>query len=145
MDGDILDPDGARERLAAWKGRIDELAAHTQAMGERLKDLRVTARDPGGMGEVTVDSTGAVVDLELTEQIQRSAPSAVAQAILATIRSARATLAQRSQEVIAETMGAESTTGRAIAEKLGRQFGGEPAERSDDDEHFDSRSPLRRD
>jgi hypothetical protein len=75
MDDKILDPEGARERLAAWKGRIDKLAADTQAMGERPQAVRVTASDPTGLVEVTVDSTGALVDLKLTERMQRTEPA----------------------------------------------------------------------
>jgi hypothetical protein len=48
MNGNILDPDGARERLAAWKGRIDKLAADTKAMSDQLQEVQVTASDPGG-------------------------------------------------------------------------------------------------
>jgi hypothetical protein len=49
--GGLLDPDGAMEWLSAWKGRIDELAADTKVMSDRLQELRVTAaddNDPGG-------------------------------------------------------------------------------------------------
>ncbi|SCE66560.1 hypothetical protein GA0074695_0151 [Micromonospora viridifaciens] len=30
--GGLLDPDGAMDRLAAWKGRIDKLATDTKTM-----------------------------------------------------------------------------------------------------------------
>lgn len=112
MEGDILDPDGAHARLAAWKGRIDKLATDTQAMNERLSGARVSAVDPGGLTEVTVDSTGALVDLRLTDRIQRTAPDVVAQAILTTSAEARRQLADRSQEIIVDTLGADSPTGR---------------------------------
>ncbi|MEJ2854143.1 MULTISPECIES: YbaB/EbfC family nucleoid-associated protein [unclassified Saccharothrix] len=148
MDGDILDPDGARERLVAWKGRIDKLAADTQAMSERLSGVRVSAADPGGLAEVTVDSTGALVDLRFTDRIQRTAPEAVSRVVLATLAAARRQLADRSQEIIADTIGADSPAGRAIAERVGQQLRGGPApERGggepDDDDGFDSRSYLK--
>lgn len=149
MDGDILDPEGARERLAAWKGRIDRLAADTQAMSERMRAVRVSVADPGGLAEVTVDSTGALVDLRLTDRIQRTAPDEVARAILATLGQARRELADRSEEIIAATVGADSPAGRAIAERVGQQLRGGPAPRrgataGDDDEGFDSHSYLDR-
>jgi DNA-binding protein YbaB len=155
MGDRVLDPDGARERLGAWKSRIDKLAADTQEMGERLKAVRVTARDPGGMAEVTVDSTGAVVDLRLTDRIQRAAPSVVAQAIMATLAQARSQLADRSQEIVADTVGTESPAARAIAESVGRlrempaadQAAPPPSRkpRPDDDGDFADESPLGRD
>ncbi|MEV6237546.1 YbaB/EbfC family nucleoid-associated protein [Lentzea sp. NPDC051838] len=148
MDERILDPDGAREHLAAWKGRIDKLAADTQAMSERLQAVRVTANDATGLAEVTVDSTGALVDLKLTDRIQRVAPSVVAQTILATLGDARTKLADRSQEIIADTVGAESAAGRAIAESVGRHLRGGPAAAGpashvDDDEDYGNTSYLR--
>lgn len=122
MDGRILDPDGAREHLAAWKGRIDKMAADTEAMRDRLQELRVTASDPNGLTEVSVDSTGALVGLRLTERIARVAPDTVASAIMATLGEARNRLADQSREVIADTVGTESPAARAIAESVDRHL-----------------------
>jgi DNA-binding protein YbaB len=156
MDETILDPDGAMERMAAWKGRIDKLAADTLAMSERLQDLRVTMSDRNGLAEVTVDSTGALVGLRLTERIARVAPDVVAQAIMATIGEARSRMADQSQEVIAETVGTESAAARAIADRVGnhlrRNIPSEPTAPAasrppvddEDDGEYDIRSNLRR-
>ncbi|CAL9484184.1 hypothetical protein SUDANB95_03081 [Actinosynnema sp. ALI-1.44] len=146
MDERILDPDGARERLAAWKGRIDQLAADTRTMSERMQAVRVTASDPNGLAEVTIDSTGTLVGLRLTDRIQRVPPTVVAQTIMATLGDARTKLADRSQEIIADTVGTQSPAGRAIAESVGRHLRGGPAlgqPAHDDDDGFDNRSYLR--
>ncbi|MGW5646149.1 YbaB/EbfC family nucleoid-associated protein [Saccharopolyspora sp. NPDC003752] len=127
MDGNILDPDGARERLAAWKGRIDKLAADTQTMSDRLQQARATASDPNGLVEVTIDSTGALVGLQLTSRIQRVAPDVVAQAIMATLGAAKNKLADQSQEIIADTVGTESPAARAIADSVERHLRTGPA------------------
>ncbi|TDC96207.1 YbaB/EbfC family DNA-binding protein [Saccharopolyspora aridisoli] len=143
MDGNILDPDGAHERLAAWKGRIDKLAADTQAMSEQLKEVRVTATDPGGLVEVTIDSAGALADIKLTGKIKSSDPAAVSSAIMATFAEAKNQLAQRSQEIIAGTMGTDSAAARAIADSVGAQLttGQEPAPaQPPDDEDNENRS-----
>ena len=147
MAGDILDPDGARDRLEAWKGRIDKLAADTQAMSERFQQVRVTVHDRSGLAQVTVDSTGALVDLRLTDRIHRVPPDEVARAIMATLGQARTQLADRSQEIITETVG-DSPAARAIAERVGNQLRGGEGERpvrADDDEGYDSRTYLRED
>lgn len=115
---EVLDPDGARERLEAWKGRIDQLAASTKAMSDRLQELRVTATDRDGMAEVTVDSTGALVDLRLGPLIHRVAPDVVAGTIMQTIREAKAMVAERAQQIIEETLGTESPAARTIAERV---------------------------
>ena len=150
MDGNILDPDAARERLAAWKGRIDKLADDTRTMSDRLQELRISASDPRGLAEVTIDSTGNLVDLRLTDRIQGAAPSVVAQTIMATLGEAKSRLADRSQEIIADTIGTESPAARAIADSVERQLRGgsaEPAARApgdDEDEEYDVSSDLGR-
>ncbi|MEU5940488.1 YbaB/EbfC family nucleoid-associated protein [Micromonospora sp. NPDC047548] len=132
----MLDPDGATERLAEWKGRINQLAADTKAMSDRLQDLRVTAADGNRLVEVTVDSAGGVVDLWLGQRIQRVAPDVVARTIMDTIRAARRQLADRSQEIIADTVGTESAAARAIAERVGQQLrGADPVPDGADDQH----------
>lgn len=144
MDGNILDPDGARERLAAWKGRVDKLAADTKAMSDRLQAVRVTASDPTGLAEVTIDSTGTLVDIKLSDRIHRTDPDVVAGTIMATIGEARNKLADRSQEIIADTVGTESPAARAIADSVGRHLRGDPAPEPvavpEDDEDFANRS-----
>lgn len=147
MDANILDPDEARARLAAWKGRIDKLAADTQTMSDRLKEVRVAASDPNGLAEVTVDSTGGLVDIRFNDRMLRSTPGAMAQAVMAALTAAKEQIADRSQEIIADTVGTESAAARAIAESVDRQLRGAPVTQPDpgspgDDEEYDVRSDL---
>ncbi|MET8042108.1 YbaB/EbfC family nucleoid-associated protein [Micromonospora sp. NPDC005215] len=120
--GGLLDPDGAMDRLAEWKGRLDQLATATDAMSERVQELRVTVADGNGLVEVTVDSAGALVDLRLGQRIQRVAPDVVARTIMSTIGLAKRQLADRAQEIIGETLGTDSPAARAIAERVGQQL-----------------------
>ncbi|MCP2242070.1 YbaB/EbfC family nucleoid-associated protein [Lentzea aerocolonigenes] len=143
MDERILDPDGARERLAAWKGRIDKLAADTKSMSAQLQGLRIVAKDPAGMAEVTIDSTGAMTDLKLTDRMTGARPETVAATIMATLADARKQLAERSKEIVAETIGTETAAGRAIVESVGRQLGADeakPRPAAADDDDNDGRS-----
>lgn len=126
----LLDPDAARDRLAAWKGRVDKLAADTKSMGEQMRQLRIVASDPERMTEVTIDSTGSLVALRLTDRIDRVTPDVVASTIMATIRAARNQLADKSQQIIAETMGTESAAARAISDSVGQHLRAEPVSRS---------------
>lgn len=124
MDNRVLNPDDARQRLEAWKGRIDKLAADTKAMSDRFQQLEVTRKDRDGLVEVTVDSTGALVGLKLSREIDRSSPDVIAATIMSTIREAKSEVAERSQEIIAETVGTESPAARAIAERVGDHLRG---------------------
>jgi DNA-binding protein YbaB len=141
MDDRVLSPEDARERLAAWKGRIDKLASDTKAMSDRFQALQVTKKDTNGMAEVTVDSTGSLIGLKLTREIERASPDVVAATIMSMIRDAKTELAERTQEIVAETIGTESAAGRAIAERVGQHLRGpkddeeRPRPRDDNDEN----------
>jgi len=129
MDDRVLNPDDARERLAAWKGRIDKLAADTKTMSDRFQQLQVTRKDRDGLVEVTVDSSGSLLALKLSKEIDRASPDVLAATIMSTIREAKNDLADRSQEIIAETVGTESPAARAIAERVGEHLRVGPEER----------------
>jgi DNA-binding protein YbaB len=123
--GGLLDPEGAQENLRSWKKRIDRMAADTQAMSDRLGRLRVTAADGSGLAEVTIDSTGALVGVRFGAGIQRVEPEAVARAVMSALRSAKRTAAERSRQIITETMGSDSVAGQTLAERMDRQLRGE--------------------
>ncbi|GAB3458921.1 YbaB/EbfC family nucleoid-associated protein [Actinophytocola sediminis] len=142
MDGTILDPDGARAHLAAWQGRIDKMAQDTEAMRQQLQQLRVTASDPHGLSEVSIDSTGALVGLRLTERIAQVAPDVVAQTIMTTLGEARTKLADQSREIIADTVGTESAAAKAIAQSVDRHLRRDPTE--DDTGDTTEQPPPRR-
>lgn len=114
---DLLNPEAAREKIAAWRGRIEQLATDTAAMSERMGELRVTATDPGEFAEVTVDSAGSLVDLRLSPRVSRIPHDQIAHNILAALTEAKKRLAERSREVIEETIGG-TEAGRAIAERV---------------------------
>ncbi|MDA3648846.1 YbaB/EbfC family nucleoid-associated protein [Saccharopolyspora indica] len=142
MDGNILDPDGARERLAAWKDRIEKLAADTKTMSDRLQEVRVTTTDPKGLVELTIDSTGALVDIKLTSKMERTAPDVVSRTIMETLAQAKNQLADRSQEIIADTVGTESAAARAISESVGNHLRtDEPAEPAPEPDVDDGTEP----
>ncbi|WP_100446419.1 YbaB/EbfC family nucleoid-associated protein [Glycomyces xiaoerkulensis] len=122
MDDRILDPDGAQDRLAAWKDRIDQLAADTKAMSDQLEELRLTVADSNRICEVTLDHSGNIVDLQLSSRMNRARPEDVARTIMETVQEAKHRLADRSREIIETTLGADSAAGRAIAGRVRNQL-----------------------
>jgi DNA-binding protein YbaB len=118
LSAPILDPDGAREQLAAWQGRIERLAADTKSMSDQMEQLRVTAADRDGLVEVTVDSSGSLIDLTLGPRFARVSSDVLARTIMDTVREAKRQVAARSQEVIEATLGTESPAARAIAARV---------------------------
>jgi DNA-binding protein YbaB len=119
---DVLDPDSAMTYLRDWQGRVDRMAADTQAMSDRLHQLRVTAQDDNHIAEVTIDSTGALIDVRFTERLPRFGPEAVSRAVMSAVHQAKKTAAVRSREIVTETMGDQSVAGRTIADRLEHQL-----------------------
>jgi DNA-binding protein YbaB len=114
----FLDPDASRAYLRSWKERVDQTAARAQAMAEQLEHLRTKAKDGNGLAEVTIDSSGVLLDLELTERIHRFEPEVVARAVLTALREARTKAAERAREIAVETMGPDSLSARTIADRM---------------------------
>jgi DNA-binding protein YbaB len=122
---DLLDPDAATAYLQDWQNNVERRAAATQAMSDRLKALRVSATDDNGLTEVTIDATGALVDVDFTDRIQRVAPDVVSRAVMAAVREARRKAALRTRQIVTETMGEDSIAARTIAERAEQQLRGE--------------------
>ena len=118
----FLDPDASREYLRSWKENVDRTAARAAAMSEQMERLRVTARDGNGLAEVTIDSSGVLLDLQLTDRIQRYSPDAVARAVMSALREARQTAARRAHDIAVETMGPDSLSARTIADRMRQQL-----------------------
>jgi DNA-binding protein YbaB len=119
---DILDPDGAQAYLRGWKSRVDRMAADTQAMSERLALLRVRGQDDDKLVEVTIDANGVLVDIRFTDLAGRVVPSTLERAVMAAMRTARASAARQARAIVIETMGPDSVAARTIAARIERQL-----------------------
>jgi DNA-binding protein YbaB len=104
----------AVERIDEWERGFAERAAQAKALAERTAQLSATARAAGGLVEVTVDSNGQVTGLRLDERIRRQSASTTARQILGAVRAAKLDLIRQVGDVTAETVGADSETGRAV-------------------------------
>jgi DNA-binding protein YbaB len=120
--GGLLDPDSSHEQIARWREQVDRMASDTQAMSDRLREARVTATDSDGLVEVTIDSTGRLVDLRLRERIRNVSPDVIARAIMQTVAVAAGQMGDRARQIVAETMGTDSAAGREIAERVVQQL-----------------------
>jgi DNA-binding protein YbaB len=114
MDNPLLDVDGARERLEAWKAKAEARAAETQAAAQGLRALRITASDDNGMIEVTIDHSGNLLDVKAKDRITRQPAEYTARAMLQAYQNAKRALAEAAADVVRETVGADSPTGRAL-------------------------------
>jgi DNA-binding protein YbaB len=122
------DPEAAYRLIDNWESSLKERAERAKSFADQGAGITVTARDPDGIVEVTVDSTGVVTGLHLSERIRRQSAADVADLILATMRKAQAQLSRRMAEVAAETMGGDSDVTRAVVASYEQRFPAPPPE-----------------
>ncbi|MEK8104907.1 YbaB/EbfC family nucleoid-associated protein [Micromonospora sp. M12] len=107
--------DAAGRRLDEWESSLAERAARAKTLSARLRDLTGTARNTERTVEVTVDSSGLLIDLRLDERIRQQPASRTAQQILETTRAAHADLLRQVSAVTAESLG-DDASARAIVD-----------------------------
>lgn len=106
------------DRIDEWERGFAERAAQARALAERTAQLSATASGGDELIEVTVGPNGQITDLRLDEEIRRQPAATTARQILSTVRAAQRALLQQVEGVAAETVGADSTTGKAVLSSL---------------------------
>ncbi|GGQ71044.1 YbaB/EbfC family nucleoid-associated protein [Couchioplanes azureus] len=105
---------GAERLIDDWQEEIEKRAAQGRELARRMAHLTASARSSDNLVELTVDSSGVVTDIRLDEGIRQQSAARTAREILATIGSARAALRDKAESVVADTVGVDTETGRAV-------------------------------
>ncbi|MEV8504887.1 YbaB/EbfC family nucleoid-associated protein [Actinoplanes sp. NPDC051475] len=108
----------ATARIDEWEHALQRRAEQAQSLAQRTEGLFATARSDDRLVEVTVSSNGQLLDLRLDEDIRHQSAATTAREIVATLRRARADLLRQFDEATAETIGADSETGRALMRSI---------------------------
>jgi hypothetical protein len=108
------DLDEAARLVDDWQAGIEARAAQARELASRLATLTASARSDDGLISVTVGASGGITDLELKDDIRSRPAAETARAILATMRAAQKSLTTAATAVTAETVGADSETGKAV-------------------------------
>lgn len=108
----------AMARIDEWEHALQRRAEQAQSLTQRTEGLSATARSDDRLVEVTVSSNGQLLDLRLDEDIRHQSAATTAREILATLRRARTDLLRQFDEATAETVGADSETGRALMRSI---------------------------
>jgi DNA-binding protein YbaB len=124
MDQPVYDGRAARERIAAMQAQADRMVAESRAMAERMQSVSATASDANGVAQVTVDSSGNITAIKLTERARRQAPDHTSEMIMQAIAAAKAALKEQTRIAVEETVGADSATGQAMLRGLDQRLGG---------------------
>jgi DNA-binding protein YbaB len=128
MVSDELWSGPAVERIDEWERGFADRAAQAKALAERTAGLSARAQEADGLVEVTVGPNGQVTSLRLDEEIRRQPASSTARQIMAAIRAAQSDLVRQYGEVTAQTVGADSETGRAVLAGLKGRLAAEEGE-----------------
>ncbi|MBL7258195.1 YbaB/EbfC family nucleoid-associated protein [Paractinoplanes lichenicola] len=122
-----LDPE---DFLVDWERKVEQQTAMTTELSRRMQDTRATAESRGGEAVVTVDQSGGLAALELTDRAMRLSPEELSRTILETSRRAQARLAEQMTEIVTGLYGAGSDTAAFIGGAYAEQF---PTPPEDDD------------
>ncbi|WP_229071943.1 YbaB/EbfC family nucleoid-associated protein [Actinoplanes sp. DH11] len=98
------------------------------ALADRVATLSASANGAGGAVAVTVSSSGNVTGLEVTDEALALGGAGLAVEILRTIRRAQSGLADQVEAAIADTVGAETETGKAVLDSFTQRFRTVPEE-----------------
>ena len=120
-----------QQRVEAWLddavAQMEQQAERAQTFADVVGALCVTASNPDGSIRVTVDRTGAVTELHIGDGATRtSGPnpsgSILSAQILAVMRRAQSGLAQQVAVAAAQTLGEDSSIGRACVQEYSARF-----------------------
>ncbi|UQU64321.1 YbaB/EbfC family nucleoid-associated protein [Couchioplanes caeruleus] len=123
--------DSALERIEQWQQSMAQRAEQAQTLAQRTSALTATARSRDDLVTVTVGPEGQLTQLHLDERTRRQSAAATARAIMEALQAAKDALVMKFEAATAETVGADSETGRMLNESLRRRLG-MPLESSDE-------------
>lgn len=122
-------PDDAQTWVQAWSAQSSTRAGTAARLADRVCVLSTQASGVDGAVRVAVASTGVLTGLWLTERVRALPADDLAREIVAAMRRAQAALVTKVATAVAETVGADSATGRAVLDSYAVRF---PREAGDD-------------
>jgi len=121
---DERDFEAAERMIDDWQADLDARAARARELSAQLSRLSARAQSDDRLVAVTVGASGDLVGLELDERTRQRPAAETARTILKTLRAAQARLTAAVADATAETVGADSATGRAVIASYTGRLGG---------------------
>ncbi|MGH3886366.1 MAG: YbaB/EbfC family nucleoid-associated protein [Pseudonocardiaceae bacterium] len=117
------DPDQVERQLSQWAQGFADKAERFGAMRAQVERIQVTESSTDGAVRITIDSSGAPIDLALTDKIDGMPPSEVAALVMACMRRAQQQLAGRVHHAMAATVGAKEPVVEQVVSGYRQRFG----------------------
>jgi YbaB/EbfC DNA-binding family len=114
--------------LRDYEARIDDQLVQARQLQSAMESVSATHQVRDGAIEVTVDSSGGLVDLYLNEYAIRLGPGELAREIVTCSRGAQAKLAQKMNRAVSSVLGSGTQTGEFVTQSFAEKFGDADAE-----------------
>lgn len=113
----------SQEHIAAWRQRADDRLEGVQKLAEKMENLKVGAVNDENTVKVTVDATGALIDLKLHPKVTKETAADIAAEIMATVKKARLSVSEGAAMILERTVGTETETGKAVLGSFHKRLG----------------------
>lgn len=124
-------PEQVERQLEEWAQQAERKAERYQEMGAAVSAVDATESSPDGMVRVTVNSSGAISNLELSDKIAGHRGAEVAALIMACVQRAQSKLAAQVAEAMQATIGGDTSTIETVVAGYRQRFP-EPVEQRAD-------------
>jgi YbaB/EbfC DNA-binding family len=125
-------PRDPEELLGDWERRVGQQTLLTAELAQQLEQNSASAESRDGEAAVTVDSSGGMTELRISERAMRLPAGELAAIILDTNRRAQAKLARQTVDVVSGLYGADSQTASFIGGAYTERFPEPPDEEERD-------------
>lgn len=103
-------PEQVEQQLEEWARQAEQKAERYQQMGAAVSAVGATESSPDGMVSVTVNASGAISNLVLSDQIRTHSGADVAAQIMACMQRAQSRLAAQVAAAMQATIGDDQST-----------------------------------
>lgn len=117
------DPDQVERQLSQWAQGFADQAGRFGAMRAQVEQIQVTESSTDGAVRVTIDASGAPIDLAFTDKIGGMPPPEVAAQVMTCMRRAQRQLTGRVQEAMVATVGDADQVIENVVEGYRQRFG----------------------
>lgn len=118
----VSSADDMAAQLGMWTAAARAKAHRYQAMRAQAAQVSVTETSRDDLVTVTVDSTGNVTDLRISDELKGMCGGQLTSAVLSTLRRAQAGLPEQLAEVTADTIGDDQQTMAAVLTSYRARF-----------------------